>query len=255
MKSPRLLACFAPAALLIAGAASLQCQTIEGLLLDLDSGEPLAGTMVDLVQGSEVVERSRTDGEGRFVLAAPRPGTYRLHSARLGYAAGLTVPLELTQGQTRLVNMRLTPQAVVMDAVTVTRAPRPRLAERHVFYERRERLERSGHAHFVSREEIEDERPRQMTDILRMVPGLRISNTGPSLRQQVLMRGNCIPSIHIDGHLVRPLAGQTVNEMIFPEAVEGIEVYLTPGLAGRFVDPNPYTRPCGAIVIWTRERG
>jgi 5-hydroxyisourate hydrolase-like protein (transthyretin family) len=254
MKPARRRACILSCAFICSGAMALEAQTIEGHLLDAETGEPLAEALVELLDGESVILRSRTDEEGRFVLAAARPGTYQLHSTRVGYLAGVSVPLALTAGQTRIVHFRLAPDAVELETLTVERRPRPRLPTRHVFYERRERLERSGQAHFVDRAHIEEQRPRNISDILRMVPGIRLSAGRTSMRDRVVMRGNCEPSIHIDGHLVRPLPGQTVNEMIHPEAVEGIEIYLTPGLAGRFVDPNPWTRPCGAIVIWTRER-
>jgi outer membrane receptor for ferrienterochelin and colicin len=98
---------------------------------------------------------------------------------------------------------------------------------------------------FITRKQIEDSPSPYVTDFLRMVPGATVV-PAPSYGYDVRLRGGCRPDIWIDG----ARAGFTVSIdlLLAPMDVEGIEVYRGPELPGRFGN-----NPCGAIVIWTRR--
>jgi hypothetical protein len=59
---------------------------------------------------------------------------------------------------------------------------------------------------------------------------------------------NCAPAIILDGMHLR---GVVLDDMIAPDAIQGIEVYDSPATV-----PVEFRRgpTCGAVVIWTRRR-
>ena len=77
---PRALACALAFLLLglVPGRASAQALT--GAVMDADSGQPVAGAEVRLLDtGSATLDAVRTADDGRFRLEAPGPGSYILH--------------------------------------------------------------------------------------------------------------------------------------------------------------------------------
>jgi len=70
-------------------------QVVHGGVAD-SAGRPLPGVVVLLVDSSErPTTRALTDGAGRFRLAAPSPGTYRLRTLRIGYRPSVSSPVAL----------------------------------------------------------------------------------------------------------------------------------------------------------------
>ena len=79
----------AAAALFFCGLLYAQPSSIEGLAMDAVSKAPLAGVHVRLLTGSQANLTGSygaiSDREGRFSIAAIRPGTYILFPERSGY--------------------------------------------------------------------------------------------------------------------------------------------------------------------------
>ncbi|HVW08136.1 MAG TPA: carboxypeptidase-like regulatory domain-containing protein [Bryobacteraceae bacterium] len=72
-------------------AACAHAAVVEGVILDDESGNPLARTQVTLtpLPGTEVQETTvRTGARGAFVILSVRPGWYVLRATRRGYAPG-----------------------------------------------------------------------------------------------------------------------------------------------------------------------
>jgi hypothetical protein len=66
---------------------------------------------------------------------------------------------------------------------------------------------------------------------------------------EVLTTTGCRPAVYLDG-LRYPLRGESIDHIVNPMDIEGIEVYSNPAEV-----PVEYQGPgssCGAIVIWTR---
>lgn len=100
----------------------------------------------------------------------------------------------------------------------------------------------------MTREQIEQRNPRQLTDLFRNVPGARIQSS--TFNNVVRFRGmRCAPLVWLDGFPAT--AAEFDLDALDPYIVEGIEVYL--GVAT--VPPEfRWVRgggSCGAIVIWT----
>lgn len=119
-RSPVLTACLA--ALLVAlGANRAAAQTVYGVVVADNTGEPVAGAMVmmrdtlGLSRGS-----SLADSLGRFAITAPRPGRYMLAADRVGYESlrpdTVRIPADSLQVQLRAGSRRVTLPPVTASA-------------------------------------------------------------------------------------------------------------------------------------------
>lgn len=88
---------------------SAPAQVVEGRILDATDGTPVPQAVVRLVAPEgETVVSTLSDGDGRFRLAAPQPGNWRLEVQRIGYEpAHREVTLE--EGETQEIEWRLSP--------------------------------------------------------------------------------------------------------------------------------------------------
>ena len=89
-----------------------------GVVVDQDTGEPLAGVIVQIV-GTRY--GGTTDGEGRFAIDGLAPGVCHLRLSLLGYA-DRSLPEQLLRagGQTDFGTVELSPQAIRLSEVVVT---------------------------------------------------------------------------------------------------------------------------------------
>jgi hypothetical protein len=89
-----------------------------------------------------------------------------------------------------------------------------------------------------------------MTSLLSRVPlvGMTYDNRGRA-RPVMLARGGCPPSLYLNGVLLNFALGETIDDMIDPGSLEGVEIYRH-----SMEVPFEYSGPrvCGAILFWTR---
>lgn len=261
--------------LLLVGSAPLGAQVVRGKVMDDRNGEVLGATEVVLVDAvGRSVARARTDARGEFSLSVPGEGSYRVRATRLGYRDFSTEVGQVGGHVSLTLQIRLPTGTVAIDPLVVTaRQARFREAATEVrgvegFAARR----RSARGVFLAREQIERHGPVRMTDVVRILPGvLPAPSASPSGGGDVVMRGStCLPSVWIDGALVRPgsyrhpaeWGGRTarvstqalwmsLDELVSPGEVEALEVYrgageVPPAFAGS-------TPSCGALVVWRRQ--
>lgn len=101
------------ALLLAFAAARADAQTVYGVVVSDQTGEPVAGAMVLL---SDTLGLSRgsslADSLGRFAILAPRPGRYTLAADRVGYESlrpdTIAIPADSLQVQLRAGSRRIT---------------------------------------------------------------------------------------------------------------------------------------------------
>jgi hypothetical protein len=98
---------------------SAPAQVVEGRILDATDGTPVPQAVVRLVgPEGETVVSTLSAGDGRFRLAPPQPGTWRLEVQRIGYEpAHREVTLE--EGETHEIEWRLSPDAMLLDPLVV----------------------------------------------------------------------------------------------------------------------------------------
>jgi TonB family protein len=214
----------------------------------------LAGTVRDsagaLIAGAEVTVagtglRAYTTGQGEFRLTNVPSGSVTVGVRRLGFSPALA-SIVIAPNQAAVVVVVVTPLAQALAQIVVRGDRRfedyGRMAG---FYQRKSR---SSGGHFITREQIDQRNPAQLTDLFRSVPGARIHSS--TFNNVVRFRGmRCAPLVWLDGFPAT--AGEFDLDALDPYIVEGVEVYL--GIAT--VPPEfRWVRgggSCGAIVIWT----
>jgi hypothetical protein len=114
---PRPLRRTLPVALLLAAATPAGAQTVRGLLADRDSGRPIEGAMVWLVDSGGRRSGVLTDSLGRFFLRAPAAGRYTALAERIGFADAVSDTFEV--GAHEFVDVRITaePRAIPLAAL------------------------------------------------------------------------------------------------------------------------------------------
>jgi hypothetical protein len=253
---------------LLAAAAPLAAQTIRGRVLDAATGEPVpqAGVTV-LTPEQHTAGRARTGPDGTFSVQLRAPGTFRLRGERAGYQASTSQALEVAVRETVEVALRVSPQALQIEPLTVTgrvQPPRNPVLAQNGFYDR----ESMGMGKFVRREDIDRHPEHNLVHTLARIPGVELDvdqrgreivtftrgrTVGTLKRAQVGQRDDCYPQIYLDGSLMRyaPPNDVQLDDIISPNQIEAIEVYRSAAeLPAQY---NGSNSACGAILIWSRH--
>ena len=204
-------------ALLALTAAPLHAQFVRGFALDAETGQPVAEASITLV--SERTNRDgatvRSDSLGRFAMAAPEPGGYRLRVRRIGYKEATSGLLLLEEGMAMELEMRLAPAASQLTPLRVIARRSWREWGKDGF-ERRRAL---GRGVFLTPDDIDRADPRLVTDYLRSVPGIQILYHGGDSTEIRSLRGHRCLRI-----LVNRMPAFD-GGLPFPHEVAGVEVY------------------------------
>jgi hypothetical protein len=235
--------------------------TFQGNVLRASDRRPVAGAEVAF---PDLGFAARSDSLGAFRVTDVPAGTHAVAVRQLGYAA-VNVSVSFAQNETVSREFVLG-AAQVLDTVAVA-GRRPNLPE---FEERR----KMGIGHFVTREELDKQENRRMSEVLSQVGGLRVVRaTGANNAWISAGRGQlakydpdpysaamgarpmCYVDVWMDG--VRIYAGGLMGAPLFdvnsvmPATLEGVEYYT-----GAAQIPAKYTRvnqECGVLVLWTRR--
>ena len=108
--------------------------------------------------------------------------------------------------------------------------------------------------HFLTREEIEEYKPHDMSSLLLSVPGIILRPTPDGRMAPLFQRwgtgGRCFPMYFLDGIPMHD-AGPEIDYLVHPDNIEAIEAYQS-----RAEMPAQYRDSragCGLILIWTRR--
>lgn len=241
--------------LLLASLFSLSGQqaTFVGVVTDSLSGDPLAGAHVNVVDEDIAFV---TGVNGRFRLSGVGSGYVTVEVRRPGFRAG-EVHFEITVTRAVTVDLGtvvLSPLMVELDPVVVEEVLVDRKLTSVGFFQRMG----AEHGTFITHEEIARRNPRNTSDLMRRIPGFRVTNNaiGNSVSSA---RG--IPSIsggfqrcEIDYYIDGVHADGAVVDDVLPNAIAAMEVYtgsatIPPAFR---VTGNP---KCGVVVIWTKTGG
>ncbi len=227
-----------------------QQATFVGIVTDSLTSDPLAGAFVSVVgQDLTVV----TGMNGRFELRGIGSGGVIVEVRRPGFRAGM-VEFEITVSRAVTVDLGtivLSPLVVELDPVVVEGSEVDQKLSRAGFFHRMG----SEHGTFLTTEEIEARNPVNTADLIRRIPGFRVTQGGsisggrgvPSLSQGF---SSCNIDYYIDGvH-----ADGSVVDDVLPNAIAAMEVYtgsatIPPAFR---ISGNPR---CGVVVIWTKTGG
>ncbi|MEJ2678304.1 MAG: Plug domain-containing protein [Gemmatimonadota bacterium] len=247
--------------LLLAAASPAAAQVrVVGRVIENETGEPIDGVDITVrgPHGGYLGHRI-TDERGMFEYFAKRGIGIRFAAERIGYKPNTTPVLLFQKHGFFRVELRLDRNAVLLAPLEVIAWSGHR--ESPVLANFRYRVAH-GHGHYITRAEIQKRNPARVTDLLEELPGVRLQSSGQGLRRVVRMARtsavNCPTQIWVDGFLVNPqgvlppgVSDFTIDDVVHPDDVEGIEVYS--GLST--VPPeflNRWAR-CGVVAIWTRH--
>jgi len=197
-----------------------------------------------------------SNDSGEYRLDGVPSGTSRVMVRHIGFHPD-SKRLKLAPGDTKQVKFVLDGMLEELDAVLVTaqQGASGRMAE---FWARR----MVGVGVFITRADIEHQRPGQTVDLFRMVMGIRIDSRGGEGTRLVSGRSGisaaprgsagsnaCVMQYYVDGIFMTP-GTFTVDEIV-PAQLEAIEVFRGPSeIPARFRQRDT---GCGLVVIWTRE--
>ena len=218
-----------------------QSAPLRGIVRNTN-GLPLEGAQVS-VGGTPAV--AVTNERGEFTLLPAVSGPAMVRARRLGFRPESTAVL-VASGKIPEVSFILQRIAVDLTPVTIV-GRRELIGPMAGFYRRRS----SSSGRFFTREEIERRNAVRMSDLLRMVPGLRVQQRG--MQNSVRIRGSrCAPFIWLDG---APLSAMEFDlDSSDPSVYEGIEVYSGPASVPVEFQGNRMTSSsCGTILLWTRR--
>jgi CarboxypepD_reg-like domain/TonB-dependent Receptor Plug Domain len=242
-----------------------------------DSG---ARPITDAYVGIPMLHHSAiTDSTGRATLERVPEGTHRVVSRVIGFRPDSMV-IEVADGVTREITLRLRTHTPVLQEIRVSAAARAIPPKMAGFYQRQER----GIGRFLDREALAKNEHRRTSDILNSVPGVYVRyghtskawassgrainaggcptcGTNPSLAaldpaDRIAGAGPaCYMDVYIDGAIVYNSSARYASlydlNSIGPGSIEAIEIYA----AGSQL-PAEFHRTgsaCGAVLIWLRE--
>jgi len=245
------------AALSAAAVGPAGAQVISGQLLEADVDRPIPFGEVTILDGEgDVVATTFSDGQGRFAVRLPRSGIYTVYAARLGYFNAVSEGIEVADRQELAIAVRLAPAPVEVDSLAVEVEGRSLPLLRVGFYDRAA----AGQGHFITRRDIVSMiGVRHLPDVIREVPGVRISSDGFG-RDRVTLRGtfagSCLPMLVLDGLAIHP----PWEDILEVEDIEGVEVYSRPSqIPARFDNltadrsRGAASARCGIVVAWSRQ--
>jgi hypothetical protein len=238
--------------LLVLTGAQAHAQVVHGTVVHAGSERPVQDVALFLRQDGRVVAQSVTDTTGTFWMKAPRIGTYEILAERIGFTA-VSSPLELKLSEQVEVSLRLDVAAVPLEPLTVKVRSYYDLGLLTEFYERMARNERLGTGRFITRDQIDERRALDVSDLLRTFAPVNVHRQRAGLAYVTLRggtAGECHPRVFLNGTLANRNDRAYVDELVSPHDLEGVEIYR--GLAqlpGMYHDVTG----CGVILLWTRR--
>jgi Carboxypeptidase regulatory-like domain len=236
-------------ALLLAllAAAPAGAQTLYGRVTDATDGSPVAAALVTALDGAGAeTARTVSRSDGRYELPLAAAGAFRIQVSRVGFRTGISPAVTIGEGERMGVDLGLRPDAVRLEAVEAQSRVTPpfRDARARRFYDRMDR----GRGLFYTPEEIARLGRTHTSDLITYKAG--VSMVGGRVWVGGNRRG-CSPTIYIDG--IRKSPAISLDEMIHPTEIWGIEIYPQGLDIPHDLPRDDVGGRCGIIMIWTRH--
>lgn len=207
---------------------------------------PIVGAQIRLVlPGRGVTTSVESDESGTFTAVGVPLGPAWLVARRIGYRPD-SVRVEVTDGEPVRTTVKLERIAVELSTVQVF-GRRDLTGVMAGFYRRMG----YGNGRFFTAADLERRNASRMTDVFRLVPGLRIEARG--FQNAVRMRGSrCAPLVWLDA---QPMyAGEVDLDAFDPRTFEGIEIYSgAASVPVEFQGNQRVSSACGTIVLWSKR--
>jgi hypothetical protein len=209
-------------------------------------GLPIGGAYLRLsLPGRGTTTSVESDEDGKFNAVGVPSGTAWLVARRIGYRPD-SVRVTVSDGETVESRVQLERIAVELDRVQVI-GRRDVTGPMAGFYKRMGQ----GAGRFFTASDIDKRNASRMSDMFRMVPGMRIESRG--FQSAIRMRGSrCAPLVWLDA---QPLFAAEVDLDAFdPRSFEGMEIYSgAASVPVEFQGNQRMSSACGTIVLWSKR--
>ncbi|MCE2899991.1 MAG: carboxypeptidase regulatory-like domain-containing protein [Gemmatimonas sp.] len=188
---------------------------------------------------------TESDDEGAFSFGRVPVGDAWLLARRIGYRPD-SIRVRVAQGEPTTATLSLERLAVELSTVNIV-GRREVSGPMAGFYSRMA----NGGGRFFTFADLDRRNAMHMTDVFRMVPGMRIETRG--MQNTVRIRGSrCAPLVWLDN---QPLyAGEVDLDAFDPRSFEGIEIYSgAASVPVEFQGNQRMSSACGTIVLWSRR--
>ena len=227
-----------------AGSAFAQTGTISGTVTAASSGETLPGANVVIV-GTQ--NGASTDADGQFTITGVSPGSYTVRASFIGYKAQSKSTIQVTAGETTVVDFSLTTGEMALDEMVV------------VGYGTQQRSDLTGSISSVPTQDLEESPVESAQEAIQgKVAGVSVTqNTGsPGSGFSVRIRGtgttgNSNPLYVVDGV---PVSGATETgvggiDFLNPSDIESIDILKGASAAAIYGAQAAN----GAVIITTKS--
>ena len=216
--------------------------SVSGTVVD-PAGVPIAGATVSIA-GTQAL--ATTDERGQFRLSSGTRGAATVSVRRLGFSPA-SADVSLIPGQAvRDLRIRMDAVPTLLSPVLIG-ARRAEYTGRLAGYY--QRLERRSTGYFISRDEIDKKNYRNLSQLLKRIPGINafpLRSGGATVRMR---ERNCRPLVWLDGV---PMPAGEVDLDAFPvSTLHGIEAYPATSSTPQDFLTNAGLG-CGTIVLWSR---
>jgi hypothetical protein len=235
--------------LLVSQAAGARAQSgvgsVAGVVRD-SAGQGLSFVQV-VVVGARNGRGIESDSSGNYRIPSIGAGRLQLLARRIGYEPE-TVSVVVLSDATVRADFVMIQSPTIIPMVIVEDRTRGKMGP---FNQRMAR----GVGSFVTRAEIEKRQPGSISELLRTLPGVHISQRMAGEPQPVdmqrsrnsSMQSSCTVQLYVDG---QPYPNGNVDDFP-PLTLEGVEVYRSASeIPADFRTRNAM---CGLIALWTRD--
>lgn len=247
-------------------AAPAHAQTINGTLMEVETGQPISlGLVIMMTESGDSVTSGVTNGQGRFSVRAEGAGSFFLVASAFGFKETAAGVFELGDDGEMDVEFRIAAAPMPIDGILVS-LQRPALEHQLVKNGFVRRVTR-GLGHFITPIAIEESPANSAEDLFRGIPGVGLvyPQGGVNSFQGATVRlagtgQYCTPTFYLDGaRLSVEMTASLPIEVIAPlQTIDAVEIYRRPAeipieygmtQSGAGTGGN-----CGVIVIWTKTR-
>jgi len=254
---PRVAWCALLAVACLLSVDPAEAQVVRGVVLGVGDGLPIADANLVLMNEDEVVVASAvSDAQGAFVLRLRAGGRFSLAVSHLGYADWETAPFDLASDVVLDLEVKLGIEAIPLEPITVIAEGTMGLGPLAAFRERM--ADPSLNGYFLEEDDIARRPMAKPSDLVLAFPGMSVglASAASGIDRGVILGNGCPSRTFIDGVRVQQGAGASIDDLLPPEQIAGVEIYpRASGTPIQYLD-NSYSaasgRGCGLVLFWTK---